>query len=138
MPVPHPFDIVAILLGIFLALRKSDVRAEDHARHPRVALADFDRWREAAIRGYTIGIRVCFAKVLLDFGFLAVLQHFAMDLGLQRGIGVSLDLMWIAGLVACWVSSRRAQRLAERSGVDLTRNPASDQEPAPDTSDRAA
>ena len=135
MPVPHPFDIVAILLGIFLALRKSDVRAEDHERHPRVALADFDRWRDAAIRAYTIGIRVCFAKVLIDFGFLALLQRFAMDLGLQRGIGVSLDLLWLGGLAACWVATRRARRLAEQYGIDLARNPAHDREPAQDASE---
>ena len=137
MPVPHPFDIVAILLGIFLALRKSDVRVEDHERHPRVALADFDRWRDGRI-GWTatpIGIRVCFAKVLIDFGFLALLQHFAMDLGLQRGIGASLDLLWIGGLAACWVATRRARRLAEQYGIDLARNPAQDREPAQDPSE---
>src|SRR5262245_37062092 len=105
MLVPHPLDIVAILLGIFLALRKSDVRAEDSARHPRVALADFDRWRNEAIRAYTIGIRVCFFRVLLDFAFLALLQRQAFDLGLQRAIGVSIDLLWGGALVACWLGT---------------------------------
>lgn len=137
MPVPHPFDIVAILLGIFLALRKSDIRAEDNARHPRVALADFDRWRERALRAYSIGTRACFAKVLVDFAFLAVLQHYAMDLALQRGIGMSLDVLWIGALVVCWVGSRRARRLAEEVGINLLRDPALDAEPAPEASDRA-
>jgi hypothetical protein len=137
MLVPHPFDIVAILLGIFLALRKSDVRAEDNARHPRVALADFDRWRSEAIRAYTIGIRVCFAKVLLDFGFLALLQRQAFELSLQRAIGAGLDLLWVGALVACWLGTRRARRLAEQFGIDLTRSPAPESEPAQDASDRA-
>lgn len=126
MPVPHPFDIIAILLGIFLALRKSDVRAEDSARHPRVAIADFDRWRNDAMRAYSIGTRACFAKVLADFVFLALLQQYAMDLRLQRGIGVGLDLLWIGALVACWVSARRARRLAEQLGIDLGGSPARD------------
>lgn len=137
MLVPHPFDIVAILLGIFLALRKSDVRAEDSERHPRVALADFERWRNEAIRAYTIGIRVCFAKVLLDFGFLAVLQRQAFELWLQRAIGAGLDLLWVAALIVCWFGTRRARRLAEQFGIDLTRSPAPQSEPAQDAGDRA-
>jgi hypothetical protein len=126
MPVPHPFDIIAILLGIFLALRKSDVRAEDSGRHGRVAIADFDRWRNEAMRAYSIGIRACFAKVLADFSFLAFLQHYPMDLTLQRSIGVGLDVLWVAALIACWVSARRARRLAEQLGIDLGGSPARD------------
>jgi hypothetical protein len=137
MPVPHPFDIVAILLGIFLALRKSDVRSEDSGRHPRVALADFDRWRAEAIRAYSIGTRVCFAKVLIDFGFLAILQHYAINLALQRGIGVTLDVLWVGTLLVSWVGARRAKRLAEQFGIDFTRNPSQDSEPGSDASDRA-
>ena len=138
MPVPHPFDIVAILLGIFLALRKSDVRAEDSGRHPRVALADFDRWRNAALSAYSLGTFACFAKVIVDFGFLALLQHFAMQLPLQRGIGVSLDVLWMGALFACWLRARRARRLAEDLGIDLARSaPPPEAEPRPEARDRA-
>ena len=136
MPVPHPFDIVAILVGIFLALRKSDVRAEDSARHPRVALVDFDRWREHALRAYTIGIRACFLKVLADFAFLAVLQHYPFDLSLQRSIGFGLDLLWLGALGVYWIDSRRAKRQAEQMGIDLGGEPPRDAEPATDA-DRA-
>lgn len=119
MPVPHPFDIVAILVGIFLALRKSDVRAEDHGRHPQVALADFDRWRERALRAYTIGIRACFLKVVADFAFLALLQRYPFELTLQRSLGFGLDSLWVIALSACWIASRRARRLADQLGMDL-------------------
>jgi hypothetical protein len=121
MFVPHPFDIVAILLGIFLALRKSDVRAEDPSRHPRVALADFDSWRKNTLAAYSLGARACFAKVMADFAFLAVLQRTTMSLGLQRAIGVSLDAAWVIALVLCWVGTRKARKQALAIGMNLFR-----------------
>lgn len=139
MPVPHPFDIVAILLGIFLALRKSDLRAEDPARHPRVPIGEFDRWRDRSLRAYAIGTRACFAKVVADFVFLAILQRYPLDLTASRVIGVSLDLAWIAALIFCWVMIRKSRRFAARVGIYLVgRDPSRDvSEPPRDASDRA-
>jgi hypothetical protein len=120
MIVPHPFDIIAILLGIFLALRRSDVRAYEASRYPRVATADFVRWQDRASAAYALGTRACFAKVIADFAYLAFLQHTApMPLPLQRGIGVSLDLAWVGLLLVCWVRARRARRFAEQLGIPL-------------------
>ncbi|MFZ5892224.1 MAG: hypothetical protein ACOY0T_14295 [Myxococcota bacterium] len=124
MAVPDPFDIIAILLGIFLALRKSDVRAEDPARYPQVALTDFDRWRMRAISAYSLGIRACFAKVMADYAFLAYLQRYPMSLWLQRSLGISITLVWLLLLVACWVGSRRARRLAGELRIEPMRDPA--------------
>jgi hypothetical protein len=124
MAVPDPFDIIAILLGIFLALRKSDVRSEDPSRHPQVAIADFDRWRMRAISAYSLGIRACFAKVMGDYAFLWYLQRNGMNLSLQRAIGISITVVWFGLLVACWVASRRARRLAGELRIDSVRGAA--------------
>lgn len=124
LAVPHVLDIPAILLAIFLALRKSDTRSEDPARHPRVALIDFERWREAALRAYSIGVYGCFAKVLADFAYLAILERVTFDLTLQRAIGIFLDVTWFVLLGVCWFKSRRARKLAESLGIDVWRPPA--------------
>ena len=124
MAVPDPFDIIAILLGIFLALRKSDVRSEDPARYPQVSLADFDRWRMRAISAYSVGIRACFAKVMADYLFLAYLQRYPMNLSWQRGLGVSITAVWLVLLIGCWVGARRARRLAGELHIDQVRDPA--------------
>jgi hypothetical protein len=123
LAVPHLLDIPAILLAIFLALRKSDVRSEDPARHPRVALADFDRWRAEALRAYSFGVYGCFAKVVADFVFLAVLERIQFNLTLQRVIGVSLDVSWFILLGVCWYKSRKARRFASSVGIDVWRAP---------------
>jgi hypothetical protein len=118
--VPHPLDLIAVLLGIFLAIRKSDIRAEDRARHPRVRPEDFALWQSRAVAAYTLGIRACFLKVLTDFAFLAVLRRVSLDLWLQRTLGVTLDLAWILAMIACWLLARRARRFARTAGIDLS------------------
>lgn len=119
MLVPHPLDIIAVLLGIFLALRRSDIRAEDPTAHPGVSAPDFERWRTLAIAAYTLGTRACFAKVLVDFAFLALLRRITLELGLQRTLGVSLDLAWVVAMVTVWVLARRARRFGESVGIQL-------------------
>ncbi|MFO7178235.1 MAG: hypothetical protein DIU78_005990 [Pseudomonadota bacterium] len=121
MVLPHPLDIVAILLGIFLLLRKSEVRAEDPALHPGVSSADFDTWRRRALSAYSWGTRACFVKVLFDFAFLAYLRRVALELWLARTIGITADVLWIAALVTCWVQAHRARRFADRVGIQLAR-----------------
>jgi len=119
MLVPHPFDIIAILLGIFLALRKSDVRSDDVSRYPGLSHADFDKWREMALSAYTLGARTCFLRVMFDFAFLAYLQRTTMNLAVQRGVGVAIDVIWIAVLISVYVRSRRARQFLVERGMFL-------------------
>ena len=63
------------------------------------------------------------AKVLVDFAFLFVLKRVAFELWVQRAIGISLDVAWIAAMVTCWVLARRARRYARTVGIDLTPTP---------------
>ena len=118
--VPHPLDIIAVLLGIFLAIRKSDVRGEELARHPGVRPEDFALWQSRMTSAYTIGIRACFVKVIADFAYLAVLRRVALDIFVQRAVGVTLDLAWLVAMIACWVLVRRARQFAKSARIDLS------------------
>ncbi|HET9959599.1 MAG TPA: hypothetical protein VFQ61_34140 [Polyangiaceae bacterium] len=128
MIVPHPFDIIAILLGLFFALRKSDVRTEELSRHPRANAADFERWQALAFSAYTFGARICFAKVMADVVFLTILRQVTPPLNVQRTIGVSMDLAWMAAVAFTFIRARRARRFAEQHGIDLRRSQRQDAE----------
>ena len=121
MLLPHPLDIVALLLGVFLLMRKSEVRRDDPALHQGVALADFEEWRRRALSAYTLGTRACFGKVFLDFAFQALLRRVAFEPWLRTSLGVSLDLAWVVLLVVCWMRARRANRLRDQLGIRLPR-----------------
>lgn len=125
MLLPHPLHIVAILLGIFLLIRKSEIRADDPAAHEGVAPADFEAWRQRALAAYTIGTRACFGKVFVDFLFLAILKRVEVESWLRTSIGVSLDLAWVALLVVCWLRSRSASRLGQKLGIRAAKPAAS-------------
>lgn len=104
-------------------MRKTDVRAEELSSQPRVTAEVFERWRAKALFAYSLGVRACFAKVLVDFAFVAVLRRVSFELWIQRALGFSLDLAWIAAMVACWVLTRRARAYARGVGIDLSRAP---------------
>ena len=126
MLLPHPVDLIAILLGIFLAMRKTEVRAEEAARYPQVPVEDFERWRALALRAYTIGTVACFAKVILDFACAAIIQRWSLPVWLVRTVGVSLDVGWVVALVVCWLRSRAARKLGEQMGLMMVRSPDKD------------
>jgi hypothetical protein len=85
MLLPHPLDIIALLLGIFLSIRKSEVRSEDPAAHPSVSPEAFAGWQERAMRAYTLGARACFGRVFVDFVFFAVLHRVSFPEWLRWG-----------------------------------------------------
>jgi hypothetical protein len=111
VPLPHPLDIVALLLGVFLLMRKSEVRAEDPANYAESARAEFDTWRASALAAYTIGTRACFGRVFADFFFLALLRRVEVPEVLRWGVGLAIDLGWVALLVLCWSRARAAHKL---------------------------
>jgi hypothetical protein len=114
--LPHPFDLVAILIGIFLALRRSELAGEEGPADEGRRLA-FELFRAHATAAYTLGIRVCFFKVVADFSFSAYLHRYQTSLWLARTLGISLDLLWVLALVVCWIRTRRAAR--ERQSLSL-------------------
>ena len=125
MLLPHPLDIVALLLGVFLLMRKSEVRAEEAANYPESVRADFETWRERALAAYTIGTRACFGRVFIDFAFLALLRRVTVPETLRWGVGIAIDVAWVAALVLCWMRARRAHKLKANLGTPIAReNPA--------------
>lgn len=111
MLLPHPLDIVALLLGVFLLMRKSDVRAEDAANYPESLRAELESWRARALAAYTIGTRACFGRVFADFIFMALLRRVAVPDFLRWGVGIAIDVGWVALLVLCWLRARSAHKL---------------------------
>jgi hypothetical protein len=119
--LPHPLDIVALLLGVFLLMRKSEVRVEEAANYPESVRADFETWRARAFAAYTIGTRACFGRVFVDFLFMALLHRVTVPDALRWGVGVAIDVGWIALLVLCWVRARSAQKLKLGLGPPIPR-----------------
>lgn len=117
MLIPHPLDLPAILLGIFLLLRRSEVRGEELGAYPGVLAQDFDRWRRALLSAYTLGARTCFGRVFLDFALVAILRRFPLELSVQQVLGISIDVAWVALLIVCWIRVRQARRAGERVGI---------------------
>jgi hypothetical protein len=105
--------MVAILLAIFLALRKNETRADDGSAWQGVGAQDFEQWRARALAAYTLGIRACFAKVLVDFALAALFERFGAAAWLRMALGVSLDVAWVAVMLVVWVRAHRAQKLGD-------------------------
>ncbi len=126
MLLPHPLDIVALLLGVFLLMRKSEVRVEEAGNYPEAVRASFEEWRARALAAYTIGTRACFGRVLVDFLFMALLRRVTtFPEALRWGFGIAIDVGWIALLVLCWVRARDAQKLKLTLGPQVPqKNPA--------------
>ena len=106
MLLPHPLDIVAILLGVFLLMRKSEVRRDDPALHEGVALADFEEWRRRALSAYTYMARLDPANA--D----AYTKIASAHIGLASPPFATSPVIWRARLSA----AARAQRNSSPSG----------------------
>jgi len=120
------FDVLTLVLGIWLTIRKLDVRPREAADHPGVDPAQFARWKDLALGAYNLGSIGCFAKLALDY----LLQYGAPRLGVPwpaiRALGLGLFLVWVALLVTVWVRSHRAKKLQDELGLRLLPRPAPD------------
>lgn len=116
--LPHPLDLVALILGIYSALRQMDVSARQADRYPGVEPAIFERWQAKAKAAYRLGMAANFGKVLLDIVLARVLWAFAMPTALRTGIGLSVDVAWVALLILTFVRARRALAFAREHGLE--------------------
>jgi hypothetical protein len=116
--LPHPLDLVALILGIFSALRQMDVAARRAESYPGVEAATFERWQKQAKAAYRLGMAANFGKVLIDLVMSRLLWAFPIPTALRTGIGVSLDVAWVVLLVLTFVRARRALAFAREHGLE--------------------
>lgn len=116
--LPHPLDLVALILGLFSAIRQMDVSARQADRYPGVDPGVFEHWQGLAKSAYRLGMAANFGKVLLDLLMSRVIWMVAMPTSLRRGIGLSLDLAWVALIVLVFVRARRALAYAREHGLE--------------------
>jgi hypothetical protein len=116
--LPHPLDLVALILGILFTLRQMDIANRHADRYPGVAAHDFERWKRSAQSAYRWGSSACFAKVLLDIAFAYLFGRVAVPPALRWTVGLSLDVGWVALVVYSYVRVTRARALGRSVGTE--------------------
>ena len=117
--MPHPLDLIALVLGILFSLRQMDTAQREHERFPHVAAADFDAWKRSALNAYRLGASACFGKVLLDIAFKYLMIHYAMSSPWRWGLGLSSDIGWVVLVVLAWWRIRAAHTRARELGIEV-------------------
>jgi hypothetical protein len=125
-----PIDVIALVLGIWMTVRKLDVRRREPEQYPEIARDGFERWKTLASSAYTFGSTACFAKLCADFALRIFGPRAGLPWPVIRALGLALFVGWIAALVVTWVRARRAGRLQDELGIRLgPRAPAQGPEP---------
>ena len=117
--MPHPLDLIALVLGILFTIRQMDVTQRQAANYPGVREADFTRWWQRARGAYRLGGTICFGKILLDIAMAYTMRRVPMPPAARIGIGLSLDLSWVAIVVLAVLRSQRAHALARELGIEV-------------------
>lgn len=118
VPVPHPLDLIALVLGILFSMRQMDTAQREHARYPQVAAADFEAWKRGALRAYRLGSAACFGKVLLDIVLAYLMGKLPMSTPLRWGLGLSSDIGWVVLVVLAWWRIRAAHARGRELGIE--------------------
>lgn len=121
--LPHPLDIVYLILGVLFSLRQLDVSMRRATSYPNTNEADFERWKRAAVLAYRIGAWSCFGKVLLDIVLAYVFRSLLPPVMLMRSVGVALDVGAVALVVYAIVRIRRSRVLAREVGTEAPPRP---------------
>jgi len=113
------FYVIAVLVGVWLTLRKLDVRRREPEQFPNVERAAFDDWKARALAAENIGSFACFVYIPADLA----LQHLAPRVGLGgellRGLHLTLFVLWIGGMISASVLRSRARQLQRKFGINL-------------------
>lgn len=113
------FDVITLVLGIWLTIRKLDVRRREPADHPEVPAADFERWKRLALGAYNLGSLGCFAKLFFDYLLQLGAPRAGVPWGVIRVAGLVLFLAWVLLLITVWVQAARARKLQDSLGLKL-------------------
>jgi hypothetical protein len=119
--LPHPLDLIALVLGVLFAIRQMDIAQRQAKNYPHVALPDFERWLARARGAYRLGANVCFAKIMLDIAVAYWMRHTFLPAAVRWGVGLSLDVTWAVLVVLAVWRSQRAHALAREVGVEAPR-----------------
>ena len=118
MQAVHPLHPVVLILGVLFALRRMSVSQRLPDDHPGVAPQAFDRWKALARSAYGLGMSACFGKVLADYAVSYLVGRFPVPIVLVRGVGIGLEIAWVALFVLSYLRVRRAHKLAREIGVE--------------------
>jgi hypothetical protein len=117
-------DVIAIVLGIWLGVRRMDVRVRQAVQYPDVDPKAFAAWQARASFVYHVGTLGCFAEIALDHGFELVGRKLGLGFRpLQAGHAL-IFLGWLASLGWVWVQARRARKIQQDLGVSGPPRPA--------------
>lgn len=132
--LPHPLDLIYLILGVLFSLRQLDVSMRLAKNHPNVAEADFERWKRTSLLAYRTGAWTSFGKVLIDIVLAYTFRSLLPPVVLMRSVGIALDVAAVALIVYAVVRIRRARALGRELGVELPRR-RNDAEPSEAKSD---
>lgn len=115
-------DVIAVFLGIWLTIRKLDVRWREPEQFPEAPPEQFAAWKKDALRAYNVGGTACFFKVAGDIGFvfLYVNRPHANPV-VVTVVGLTIFVAWLAALVFTFVRARAARQIQLALGIDLSR-----------------
>lgn len=120
------FDVLTLVFGIWLTIRKLDVRRREASDHPGVDPAEFARWKGLALGAYNLGSAGCFAKLALDYLVQLGGPRVGVPWPAIRLAGFLLFVTWVAVLVTVWVRAHRAKKLQEKLGLSFAPRPPPD------------
>lgn len=117
--LPHPLDLIYLILGVLFSLRQLDMSMRLSKNHPNVAEADFERWKRASVLAYRTGAWTAFGKVLIDIVLAYAFRSLLPPVLVMRSVGIALDVAAVVLIVYAVVRVRRARALGRELGIEL-------------------
>jgi hypothetical protein len=115
-------DVIAVFLGIWLTIRKLDVRWREPDQFPQVPPDEFASWKKNALLAYNVGGTACFLKVAGDIAFVFLYVNRAhANAAVVMVVGLTIFVGWLAALVFTFVRARAARGVQLALGIDLSR-----------------
>jgi hypothetical protein len=122
------FDVVTLVIGVFLTVRKLDVKRREAKDFPEVDSQTFEEWKALALRAYNLGAGACFVRLFFDYvnqyGLARVVPSVAVQV-----LGGTFFFAWVGCMVYSFVLASRARALQEKAKIVLL--PAAPPPPVP-------